>query len=474
MPQLSNEVLSRLTSLLGPEVLSQDAAELAEYGRDWTRVVPPAPSAVAFPRSTEQVSKLLAFCNTESVAVVPSGGRTGLAGGAMAANGEIVLSLSRMRRMDPIDRLGGTVRVQAGAVTEAVHQHCAPAGLTWPVDFASKGSSTVGGNIATNAGGVKVIRYGLTRQWVLGLEVVLASGEVLEIGGALEKNNTGLDLRQLFIGSEGTLGVVTEATLKLVRLPGATTVMLLGVADVAAVLSLFREARGAPFTVSAYEFFSQRCLDRLVAHRKLRPPIAEPCPYYVLVEAEGEGSTEADAARLLERIEPWVAGVFESGLAKDGTLSQHGSQARDLWALREGISESLSATGLPHKNDVALPIAALDAFCSELDGVFLSRYPGWEICLFGHVGDGNLHINVMKPDAMDRAEFFSKTKEADRDLFALVQRHHGSISAEHGIGLLKKPYLSYSRSAAEIAVMRQVKRALDPHGILNPGKILDV
>ena len=473
MPQLSNEVLSRLTSLLGPEVLSQDAAELAEYGRDWTRVVPPAPSAVAFPRSTEQVSKLLAFCNTESVAVVPSGGRTGLAGGAMAANGEIVLSLSRMRRMDPIDRLGGTVRVQAGAVTEAVHQHCAPAGLTWPVDFASKGSSTVGGNIATNAGGVKVIRYGLTRQWVLGLEVVLASGEVLELGGALEKNNTGLDLRQLFIGSEGTLGVVTEATLKLVRLPGATTVMLLGVADVAAVLSLFREARGAPFTVSAYEFFSQRCLDRLVAHRKLRPPIAEPCPYYVLVEAEGEGSTEADAARLLERIEPWVAGVFESGLAKDGTLSQHGSQARDLWALREGISESLSATGLPHKNDVALPIAALDAFCSELDGVFVSRYPGWEICLFGHVGDGNLHINVMKPDAMDRAEFFSKTKEADRDLFALVQRHHGSISAEHGIGLLKKPYLSYSRSAAEIAVMRQVKRALDPHGILNPGKILD-
>ncbi len=473
MPQLSNEVLSRLTSLLGPEVLSQDAAELAEYGRDWTRVVPPAPSAVAFPRSTEQVSKLLAFCNTESVAVVPSGGRTGLAGGAMAANGEIVLSLSRMRRMDPIDRLGGTVRVQAGAVTEAVHQHCAPAGLTWPVDFASKGSSTVGGNIATNAGGVKVIRYGLTRQWVLGLEVVLASGEVLEIGGALEKNNTGLDLRQLFIGSEGTLGVVTEATLKLVQLPGATTVMLLGVADVAAVLSLFREARSAPFTVSAYEFFSQRCLDRLVAHRKLRPPIAEPCPYYVLVEAEGEGSTEADAARLLERIEPWVAGVFESGLAKDGTLSQHGSQALDLWALREGISESLSATGLPHKNDVALPIAALDAFCSELDGVFVSRYPGWEICLFGHVGDGNLHINVMKPDAMDRAEFFRKTKEADRDLFALVQRHHGSISAEHGIGLLKKPYLSYSRSAAEIAVMRQVKRALDPHGILNPGKILD-
>ena len=474
MPQLSTEVLSRLTAVLGPDVLSQDAAELAEYGRDWTRVIPPAPSAVAFPRTTAQVSQLLAFCNEESIAVVPSGGRTGLAGGAMAANGEIVLSLARMRRIDEIDALGGTVRVQAGAVTEAVHQHCAPLGLTWPVDFASKGSSTVGGNIATNAGGVKVIRYGLTRQWVLGLQVVLASGEVLEIGGALEKNNTGLDLRQLFIGSEGTLGVVTEATLKLARLPGCTTVMLLGVADVAAVLALFRAARTAPFTLSAYEFFSQACLDRLIAHRKLVPPIAEPCPYYVLIEAEGEGATEADAARLLERIEPWVTGVFESGLAKDGTISQHGSQARDLWALREGISESLSATGLPHKNDVALPIAKLDAFCSELGGVFASRYPDWEICLFGHVGDGNLHINVMKPEALDRAEFFAKTKEADRDLFALVQRHQGSISAEHGIGLLKKAFLSYSRSPAELAVMRQVKRALDPHGILNPGKILDV
>ncbi|HSO40454.1 MAG TPA: FAD-binding oxidoreductase [Labilithrix sp.] len=463
MPLLSSEVLTRLEAALGPDVISRDAAELAEYGRDWTRVLAPAASAIAFPRSTEQVSKLLAFCNAENVAVVPSGGRTGLAGGALAASGEVVLSLARMRRMDAVDRLGDTVRVQAGAVTEAVHEHCAPLGLTWPVDFASKGSSTVGGNIATNAGGVKVIRYGLTRQWVLGLEVVLASGEVLEIGGALEKNNTGLDLRQLFIGSEGTLGVITEATLKLARLPGPTTVMLLGVADVAAVLALFREARSGPFTLSAYEFFSQRCLDRLLAHRKLRPPIDEPCPYYVLIEAEAPAET----------VEPWVARVFESGLAKDGTIAQHGSQARDLWALREGISESLSATGLPHKNDVALPIARLDAFCSELDGVFASRYPDWEICLFGHVGDGNLHINVMKPDQLDRAEFFAKTKEADRELFALVQRHHGSISAEHGIGLLKKPYLSYSRSPAEIAVMREVKRALDPRGILNPGKILD-
>jgi FAD/FMN-containing dehydrogenase len=168
-----------------------------------------------------------------------------------------------------------------------------------------------------------------------------------------------------------------------------------------------------------------------------------------------------------------VTKVFESGLAEDGTLAQHGSQARDLWALREGISESLSATGLPHKNDVSLPIAATGAFCAELEALFERRYPGWEICLFGHVGDGNLHINVMKPEALERADFFAKTKEADRDLFALVKKHAGSISAEHGIGLLKKPYLSFSRSEDELAVMRAVKKALDPNGILNPGKIFD-
>ena len=462
-PGLKNRIETELPSGL----LSEDPSDLTEYGKDWTKVFAPAPSAIAFPRSTEEVSKLLKLCNDAGVAVVPSGGRTGLAGGAVAANGELVLSLAKMRRMDDVDRLGATVRVQAGAITEAVHQHCEKVGLTWPVDFASKGSSTVGGNIATNAGGVKVIRYGLTRQWVLGLEVVLANGQVLNAPGALEKNNTGLDLRQMFIGSEGTLGIVTEATLKLTRVPSNTTVMLLGVKDVAAVLRLFREARTGPFTIAAYEFFSQKCLDRLMSHRKVRPPFSAPSPYYVLLEVE-------DAPSGLGGIDAWIEKVFGDELATDGTLAQHSGEAKDLWTLREGISESLSATGLPHKNDVSLPIAHLDAFCADLEALFEERYPGWEICLFGHVGDGNLHINVMKPDAMDKGEFLKKTKEADRDLFGIVQKHGGSISAEHGIGLLKKAFLGFTRSEAEIAVMRAVKKALDPKNTLNPGKIFDL
>ncbi|MGH7294682.1 MAG: FAD-binding oxidoreductase, partial [Polyangiaceae bacterium] len=433
--------------------LTRDAADLAEYGRDWTRVVEPAPCAVAFPRTTDEVARVVRLCAAHRVGLVPSGGRTGLAGGAVAAHGELVLSLAKMRAMREVDLVGGTVRVQAGAVTQAVHEHCAPHGLTWPVDFASKGSSTVGGNVATNAGGVKVIRWGLTRQWVLGLQVVLASGEVLDGAGALEKNNTGLDLRQLFIGTEGTLGVVTEATLKLARVPRRLDVLLFAVPDLPAVVRLFREVRASPFTLSAYEMFTAACLARVLSHRALRDPLDQPASHYVLVELEDAG----EAA-----LEGWVQSLFERSLVTDGTLAQSADEARRLWALRESISESLSATGFPHKNDIALPIAALEAFCAALGELFARRYPGWEICLFGHIGDGNLHVNVMKPADLEKPAFLSRVKDADRDLFDLVKAHGGSVSAEHGIGLLKKPWLAWTRSPGELAAMRAVKRALDP------------
>ncbi len=457
-------VLRALRAAFSDDLVSFEPELFGTYGRDWTKVFEPAPCAVARPRSTEEVAAVVRFCEANAIGVVPSGGRTGLAGGAVAASGELVLSMERMRRMDPVDPVAQTVRVQAGAVTEAVHAHCAPHGLTWPVDFASKGSSQVGGNIATNAGGVKVIRYGLTRNWVLGLEVVTARGEVLQLNGALEKNNTGVDLRQLFIGSEGTLGIITEATLRLSRLPGALDVMLYAVPDLPAVLRLFEAARKGPFTLSAFEFFTDRAAARVRRHRGLQPPFASEGGCYVLVEAE---AVDRDA------LEQWAAGLFDAGLVTDGVLAQNRSQGAALWQLREAISESLSATGLPHKNDVALPIAALAPFCDALDALFAARYPDWEVVLFGHIGDGNLHINVMKPDAMDRAAFLARTGEADHALFELVRSHGGSISAEHGIGLLKKPYLGYSRSPDELALSRAIKTALDPKNILNPGKVID-
>jgi FAD/FMN-containing dehydrogenase len=458
------ELIRRLQAELAPGTLTTEASELDAYGHDWTHVHTPAPCAVVWPRSTEEVACVVRACSELRVPVVPSGGRTGLAAGAMAKDGELVLSLERMRRLWPVDVLGQSLRVQAGAVTEAVHQHCARYGLTWPVDFASKGQSQVGGNIATNAGGVKVIRYGLTRQWVLGLQVVTAAGNVLELNGALEKNNTGFDLRQLFIGSEGTLGIITEATLKLTRLPEKLEVALFGVPDLESVVALFREARQGPFTITAYEMFGAACLRRVEQHRKLHAPLSAPAPYYVLLEVE-----RADRGAL----EDWLLGLLRDGQMLDGTLAQSTSQAAGLWALREAVSESLSATGLPHKNDVALPIAHLEAFCRALGDFFERRYPGWEIALFGHIGDGNLHINVMKPDTLSAEAFHARTSEADHDIFALVRRFGGSISAEHGIGLLKKPYLGYTRSPAEIELLRVVKRALDPLNILNPGKIFD-
>jgi FAD/FMN-containing dehydrogenase len=463
---LPQAFLEAVESRFAPDFLTRDPADLATYGRDWTKVYEPKPSAVALPRTTVEVSELLKLCSEHQIAVVPSGGRTGLSGGAVAANGELVLSLARMTRMDAVDPLSQTVRVQAGAVTEAVHRHCEPHGLTWPVDFASKGSSQVGGNLSTNAGGVKVIHYGMSRNWVLGLQVVLMDGTVMELNGALEKNNTGLDLRQLFIGTEGTLGVITEATLKLARLPGRLDVFFLALRDMAQVFKLFAEARRQPFTLTAFECLTHPCLEVVTRHLGLKMPFASPHGAYVLLETETAESL-SDGSKL----EAWLAGLFEKGLIQDGTQAQSPREAAELWKLREGISESLSSTGFVHKNDIALPIASLEHFIDEMTTLFASRHSSFGLYVFGHIGDGNLHVNTMKPESLAKDAFISQCREADQALFSLVKKHHGSISAEHGIGLLKKEALAFSRSPEEIACMKAIKRAMDPMGLLNPGKI---
>ena len=458
--------IAELRRLLGPDAVSVEASDLRTYGQDWTRIAVPAPCAVAFPRSTAEVAAIVLACRRHGIAIVPSGGRTGLAAGAVAARGELALSLQRMRRMAAIDLVGQTLRVQAGVVTQDVHDLCRPHGLTWPIDLAAKGSSTIGGNVATNAGGVRVVRYGHARQWVLGLQVVTADGEILDIGGALEKDNSGLDLRQLFIGSEGTLGIITEVTLKLTRLPGATEVMLLAVADLAAALAVFQRVRALPVAMQAFEYFTTFCMGEVCRHLGVSRPLQAAAGGYVLVELETSATLN---------LGDWLEGLLTEGVILDGTRALSSRQAATLWSFREGITESLNVLhGPPHKNDVALPVAGLAAFVQAwLESRTQDATPSL-VALFGHVGDGNLHINTLAPKGMDRAEFLKEAAVADRSLFALVQRHGGSISAEHGIGLVKKPYLEFGRSQAEIAVQRAVKRALDPDNRMNPGKIFDV
>lgn len=464
------EFLNSLSREFPPESYSLKPDDLENYGKDWTKVVPPKPLVVIFPRSTDEVVKIVRLCNQFEVPLVPSGGRTGLSGGALAPSGEAVLSFQKMNRIGTLEPLSQTIRVQAGVITEAIHQYCAPYGLTWPVDFSSKGSSHVGGNISTNAGGVKVIHYGMTREWVLGLQVVTMAGSVLELNGSLEKNNTGLDLRQLFIGTEGTLGIITEATLRLARLPRSSCTYFFAVEGMKEVLNLFYHARQASFQIMAYEALTHNCYELTLKHLRLRRPFPSRAGAYVLLEVERPESEKAT-----EILDEWLKDLFEKAMVTDGLLAQNEKEAKEIWSIREGIGESLFQTGVVHKNDVSVPISGLSDFVNDVYALFGSGcddFQGYEVFVFGHIGDGNLHINLRKPDALDNDTFFKNCKKSDQELFSLVRKYQGSVSAEHGIGLLKKEFLSYSKSAIEIQLMREVKRVLDPRNLLNPGKIL--
>lgn len=448
-----------------PELrLATDEQTRLSHGRDWTRIHTPAPLAVAFPAKVEEVQALVRWANEVRVPLVPSGGRTGLSGGAVAAGGELVVSFDRMNRIlefDPVDR---SVTVQAGVVTEVLQDFAREHGLYYPVDFASRGSSQIGGNIATNAGGIKVIRHGLTREWVSGLKVVTGRGDLLELNRGLIKNATGYDLRHLFIGSEGTLGLVVEATLRLTRLPGELGVMVLAVPaldDLMAVFGAFQDR----LALTAFEFFTERALAHVLA-RGLQRPMEGSAPYYLLVEFEHAcGDSMEDALAVFEQ-------CLERGWVCDGVASQSEAQAQDLWRLREDITESL-APHLPYKNDVSVRISRVPAFLREMDALFAREYPDFEVVWFGHIGDGNLHISVLKPADRPLADFLAACERVNRLLFECLARHGGSISAEHGVGLIKKPYLEYSRSAGELAYLRAIRRVFDPNGILNPGKMLD-
>lgn len=464
-----DRLTQELSAIVGEDRVSTEPGDLETYGRDWTRVYRPAPCAVVFPATTSEVADVVKLCAAHGQAIVPSGGRTGLAAGAVAKEGELVLSLERLNFIDEPCPLARTVKVGAGAITGEVHEKTKALGLTWPVDFASVGSSQIGGNIATNSGGIRVVRYGLTRQWVLGLTVVTAEGEILNLNGELEKNNTGFDLRQVFIGTEGTLGIITEVVLKLDVLPQAEAVGFLGVAGILEALEVFKHARQMPgLTIRAFEYMQRPCLDAVVKHRGATDPFENEYGAYILVEVEG--TTEEKARDSLER---WLERSFEEELVLDGVVGQSSKDNESLWTLREGISESLTHEAFLYKYDVSMNIRDLAAFEHALTEKLQTLSPELRVYLFGHIGDGNLHVNILKPESMTNETFLGICHENDPHLFSLIRDFSGSVSAEHGIGLLKKSALPYSRSRVELEYFRKLKSIFDPHEILNPGKIID-
>lgn len=455
--------LDSLNQILDSDCLLTDADALQQYGKDWTNNYSPAPLAVALPKSTQQVAEIVKWANRHSIALVPSGGRTGLSGGAVAANGEVVVAFDKMNHLSDFEPSTQQVHCQAGVITEQLQQFAWEQDLYYPVDFASSGSSQIGGNIATNAGGIKVIRYGLTRDWVMGLTVVTGKGEILELNSGLVKNATGLDLRHLFIGSEGILGFITEATIKLTRQPTNLTVLLLAIPELNKVKELLNQFQ-KDIDLTAFEFFSEQALSKVMSHHDLPRPVETEAPYYCLLEFD------STSEELLER----ALGCFESGLEQgyilDGVMSQSQQQAEELWKYREYISETISARK-PYKNDISVTPDKVSEFLQRVDKIVAEHYPQFEVIWFGHIGDGNLHLNILAPEDMEYSDFIIACEKVNPLIFTELKQLKGSISAEHGVGLLKKPYLNYTRSEAEIVYMKGIKATFDPNNIMNPGKV---
>jgi FAD/FMN-containing dehydrogenase len=456
-------VESDLCNALAPGVIVPFAQIEPRYLGDWIcHDAEARPIALARPRTTAEVSTVLSRCNQHGVPVVAQGGRTGLAGGATPGSGSVILSMERMRSMEAVDVASSTIAVEAGAVLEAVQQAADRADLLFPLDIGGRGSCTIGGNISTNAGGNRVLRYGMMRDLVLGLEAVLADGTVLTSMNRMQKNNTGYDLKQLFIGAEGTLGVVTRAVLRLFAKPSSVQTALCAVTnydDVVRLLGAARKSLGADlaaFEVMWPEFYS---LATEVAG--LRAPLRHGYGAYVLVEAMG-----TDTGRDQVRFEEFIELALTNGTIVDGVVAKSIRESQDIWKIRDSSGE-FQKTFWPYVGfDVSVPIGDIGRFMADCRRRLAARWADAETVWFGHAADSNIHICVRLPGVERLPE-----EEIDTIVYDCVGDHSGSVSAEHGIGLLKRKFLAKSRSADEIATMRTIKRALDPANILNPGKI---
>jgi FAD/FMN-containing dehydrogenase len=465
-------LIDHLIEIAGAANVLAEAAAMAPYLTDWRKRFTGRALAVVRPASTSEVAAIVRACADHGAPIVPQGGNTGLVGGATPdeSGTAVVISLARMTRVRALDALGGTITVEAGCTLQALQQAARDSGRLFPLSLAAEGSATIGGNLSTNAGGTQVLRYGNARELALGLEVVLPSGELWDGLRGLRKDNTGYDLRDLFIGAEGTLGVITAACLKTFPLPRAQTTALAGLDSVDDALKLLELAQSlAGPALTAFELFSDFCL-QLVERQfgEHRSPFGQRHPQYVLLELsdhEGEAHAHGMMQSLAER-------ALADGLIADAAIAQSVSQARSLWALRELISEAQAREGRNIKHDIAVPISAIGRFIHETDALLAERLPGARMVVFGHLGDGNLHYNVSAPNGMAEESFLELQPAVYACVHDQVARYAGSISAEHGIGQLKRTENARYKSAIELELMRTIKQALDPRGIMNPGKVL--
>jgi FAD/FMN-containing dehydrogenase len=449
-----------------------DPAEADAFLHDWRRRWHGRALAVVQPGSTGEVARLVGWCAQHRVPVVPQGGNTGLTGGSVPdeSGSAVLLSMSRMNRVRAIDPVNNTVTAEAGVALANLQSAARDAGRLFPLSLAAEGSCTIGGNLATNAGGTAVLRYGNARDLCLGLEVVTPSGAVWNGLRGLRKDNTGYDLRDLFIGAEGTLGVITAATMKLYPLPAAQVTAIAAVASpdhALRLLELGQRLLGPALT--GFEMMSDFCLELVAKHfPDCQKPFRDVHPYYVLLESS-DSESEAHAT---ERFDALMEQALEAGVVSDAVVAQSIAQSRRFWLLRENISEAQAAEGTNVKHDISVPISAIGSFVESTNALIAERFPGARMVVFGHLGDGNLHYNVSPPAGAPEHEFLSRQSQLHELVHDAVAAACGSISAEHGIGVLRREEMVRYKSAVELELMRTLKRAFDPLGIMNPGKVL--
>ncbi|HEX3944112.1 MAG TPA: FAD-binding oxidoreductase [Rhizomicrobium sp.] len=465
------DVISRLKEAAGPNGFTEDPREIAPHLVEWRGKYHGRSALLLKPRTTAEVARILAICNETRTPIVPQGGNTGLVGGQIPFDGEALLSLSRLNRIRTIDADGMSAIAEAGVILTELQRAADKVDRFFPLSLASEGSCTIGGTVSTNAGGVNVLRYGNMRELVVGLEVVLADGRVLDLLRTLRKDNTGYDLKHLFIGAEGTLGIVTAAALKLFPKPAERVTAFVAVPDVESAIALLHAMQGATGgLVSAFELVPRIGLEMVAAHiPQTHDPLTTPSSWYVLAEAASGGG-----ARLQDTVEQCLAAATENRIVTDAVIAASETQRAALWRLRESLSEAQKYEGGSIKHDVSVPIAAIPDFIARGIAAVEARVPGVRPVPFGHLGDGNIHFNFSVPKDGDSAAFVARWEEINRVVHDIVHAFGGSISAEHGIGVMKRDEMLRYKSAAEIETMRALKRVLDPNNILNPGKVIRI